>query len=107
LFGFIHCLFGGVSSWVCGLPCRRRDALYTFSSYGTLSCQPDKKDWEVTKEFRKWVTGFPLERVGYLDFTLEIPGCIEGVVLGFRRSVIENQPKLYKPWTQKNSRWAG
>ena len=68
---------------------------------------PDAKDWEVTKEFRKWVTGFPLQPVDYLDLTLEIQGVIEGVVRGFRRAVIENQPRHYKPWTPKNIKWAG
>jgi len=65
------------------------------------------KEWEVTKEFRKWVTGFPLERMDYLDLTLDIQGVIEGVVRGFRRAVVENQPRYYKPWTPKNSKWAG
>jgi CRISPR-associated protein Cas1 len=68
---------------------------------------PDRKDWEVSKEFRRWVTGFPLERVGYLDFTLEIQGCIEGVVRGFRRAVVEKQARFYRPWTPRNSKWAG
>jgi len=68
---------------------------------------PEITEWEVTKEFRKWVTGFPLERVDYLQFTLEIQGVIEGVVRGFRRAVIENQPRYYKPWTPKNSKWVG
>jgi CRISP-associated protein Cas1 len=68
---------------------------------------PDRSQREVTKEFRKWVTGFPLERVDYLDLTLEIQGVIEGVVRGFRKAVIENQPRHYKPWTQKNTKWAG
>jgi len=68
---------------------------------------PGRKDWEVSKEFRKWVTGFPLERVDYLGLTLEIQGIIEGVVRGFRRAVVENQPRHYKPWTPKNSKWAG
>ena len=63
--------------------------------------------YEVTKEFRKWVTGFPLERVDYMDLTLEIQGVIEGVVRGFRKAVIENQPRYYKPWTPKNTKWAG
>jgi CRISPR-associated protein Cas1 len=63
--------------------------------------------FEVTKEFRRWVTGFPLVQVEHLDFTLEIQGVIEGVVRGFRRAVLENQPRYYKPWTQKNSKWAG
>lgn len=75
--------------------------------YQWVKQHPDKKDWEVTKEYRKWVTGFPLERVDYLDFTLEIQGCIEGVVRGFRRAVIDGKPTLYKPWTQRNSKWAG
>jgi CRISPR-associated protein Cas1 len=68
---------------------------------------PDPKEWEVTKEFRKWVTGFPLERMEYMDLTLEIQGVIEGVVRGFRKAVVENQPRYYKPWTSKNSKWAG
>jgi CRISP-associated protein Cas1 len=68
---------------------------------------PDRSQWEVTKEFRKWVTGFPLERVDYLDLSLEIQGVIEGVVRGFRKAVVENQPRYYKPWTPKNSKWAG
>ena len=45
----------------------------------------------MTKEYRRWVTGFPLERVEYLAFTLEIQGVIEGVVRGFRRAVLENK----------------
>jgi CRISPR-associated protein Cas1 len=68
---------------------------------------PSKDEWEVTKEYRKWVTGFPLERVDYLDLSLEIQGVIEGVVRGFRRSVVENQPRHYKPWTPRNTKWAG
>lgn len=65
------------------------------------------KEWEVTKEFRKWVTGFPLEQIDYLDLNLEIQGVIEGVVRGFRRAVVESQPRYYKPWTPKNTKWAG
>ena len=68
---------------------------------------PDRKDWEVSKEFRKWVTGFPLVRAEYLDLSLDIQGVIEGVVRGFRRAVVENQPRHYKPWTPKNTKWAG
>ena len=61
----------------------------------------------VTPEFRKWVTGFPLERIEYLDLALDVRGCIEGVVRGFRRAVLQGDPRFYKPWTQKNSKWAG
>lgn len=68
---------------------------------------PDRNDWTVSREFRQWVTGFPLVRVGYLEFTLEIQGVIEGVVRSFRRAVLEDQPRCYKPWTPRNSKWAG
>lgn len=68
---------------------------------------PDRTDWEVNKKFRRWVTGFPLERIEYLDFTLEIQGVIEGVIRSFRRAVMENKPSFYKPWTPRNSKWAG
>lgn len=68
---------------------------------------PNQRDWEVSKEFRKWVTGFPLERVDYFDLTLEIQGVIEGVVRGFRKAVIENQPRHYRPWTPRNTKWVG
>ena len=66
---------------------------------------PNRSEWEVTKEYRKWVTGFPLERADYLDLSLEIQGVIEGVVRGFRRAVVENQPRYYKPWTPKDAKW--
>lgn len=68
---------------------------------------PDRNDWTVGKEYRRWVTGFPLEKVDYLDFTLEIQGVIEGVIRSFRRAVLEGQPRYYRPWTPKNTKWAG
>lgn len=63
--------------------------------------------YEVDKDFRRWVTGFPLVRADYLELTLEIQGVIEGVMRGFRKAVVENQPRHYKPWTPKNTKWAG
>ena len=66
---------------------------------------PTSVEWEVTKEYRRWVTSFPLERVDYLDFDLEVQGCIEGVVRSFRRAVLANQPKYYRPWTMKGGKW--
>jgi len=65
------------------------------------------KPWVVTKEFRQWITGLPLERVGWLDCTWEIQGVIEGVVRGLRRALLEKQPRYYKPWIPRNSKWAG
>jgi CRISPR-associated protein Cas1 len=64
-------------------------------------------DWQVTKEFRAWVTAFPLEEVDYLGLTLDVRGVIEGVVRGFRKAIMENNLALYRPWTHLNSKWAG
>ena len=63
--------------------------------------------FEVTPEFRKWVTAFPLKRVEYLGLELDVRGCIEGVVRGFRRAVLTGDLKFYRPWTPRNSKWAG
>ncbi len=99
---FRPCVDWRVAQWV-----RRH------SRDGSLSHPPSSQQvcpaerWEVTKEFRAWVTGFPLERVEYLDLTLEVRGCIEGVVRGFRRAVLQADPKVYRPWTPRNSKWAG
>ena len=72
-----------------------------------LRDHPNRTHWRVDREFRKWVTGFPLERVDYLEFTLEIQGVIEGVTRSFRRAVLEDSPRYYRPWTPRNSKWAG
>lgn len=67
----------------------------------------NNRSWEVTKEFRKWITGFPVERVQYSGFTLEVQNVIEAVVRSFHRAVIEGQAHYYRPWTPRNLKWAG
>ena len=62
---------------------------------------------EVSKAFRAWVTAFPLEKVDYLDMTIEIRGVIEGVIRSFRRAVLEHKPTIYRPWTPNSIKWAG
>jgi CRISPR-associated protein Cas1 len=62
---------------------------------------------EVTKDYRRWVTGFPLEKYEYLELELEVQGIIEGVVRSFRRAVLQNQIGLYRPWTPLASKWVG
>lgn len=62
---------------------------------------------EVSKAFRAWVTAFPLEKVDYLDMTIEIRGVIEGVIRSFRRAVIEHKPTIYRPWTPNSIKWDG
>lgn len=71
------------------------------------SVRPPLEELAVTKDFRRWVTAFPLVEVEYLDLMLDVRGVIEGVVRGFRKALLENKPVLYKPWTQRNSKWAG
>lgn len=60
---------------------------------------------QVTKEYRAWVTGFALEQVEHLGFRLEIRGVIEGVVRGFRRAVVENAVRSYRPWAPAFESW--
>ena len=63
--------------------------------------------WEVTRDFRKWVTGFTAEKMEAHGSSLEVQCVIESVVRGFRHAVLQKQPRFYKPWTPRNSRWAG
>jgi len=67
----------------------------------------EKGNWPIDKEFRGWVTGFPLEKIEHFGLKIDIRSCIEGVVRAFRRAVIENQTGHYKPWIQPSSKWAG
>ena len=68
---------------------------------------PDNIEWEVNPEYRQWVTGFPTTEIDYFGLQLDIRSCIEGVIRSFRKALIEQQTGPYKPWTQKNSKWAG
>lgn len=67
--------------------------------------RPAPAEWQVTKEYRGWVTGFALERVEHLEFTLEIRGVIEGVIRSFRRAVMENAVRPYRPWNPQPGQW--
>lgn len=75
--------------------------------YQWVKDRPQAEAFEVSGEFRRWVTGFSLERVDYLGLELDIRGCIEGVVRGFRQAVLTDSSRHYRPWTWKNSKWAG
>lgn len=62
----------------------------------------DTNTFAVTPEFRRWVTGFTLERVDYFGLELDLPGCIEGVIRSFRQAVLSGSTRSYRPWTLKN-----
>jgi len=75
--------------------------------YQWVKDRPHEEAFVVSGEFRRWVTGFSLERVDYLGIELDIRGCIEGVVRGFRQAVLTGSIRHYRPWMWKNSKWAG
>jgi CRISPR-associated protein Cas1 len=75
--------------------------------YQWVKDKPHAEAFAVTAEFRRWVTGFALERVDYFGLELDLPGCIEGVVRGFRQTVLTGSTRSYRPWMWKNSKWAG
>lgn len=68
---------------------------------------PSELNPEVTKDFRRWVTGFPMETVDWLELTLDIRGVIDGVIRSFRKSVTSGQSGPYQPWTRTTTKWAG
>ena len=75
--------------------------------YQWVKDRPHAEAFAVNGEFRRWITGFSLERVDYLGLELDIRGCIEGVVRSFRQAVLTDSTRYYRPWTWKNSKWAG
>jgi CRISPR-associated protein Cas1 len=75
--------------------------------YQWVKDRPHAEAFAVTGEFRRWATGFTLERVDYFGLELDLTGCIEGVVRGFRQAILSGSTRTYRPWTWKNSKWAG
>lgn len=65
------------------------------------------EDLEITREFKQWVTGFVLERVGYFQIEMTINNCIESVIRSFRNAILKQSVREYKPWTPPNLKWAG
>ena len=69
-------------------------------------CEPDREA-EITPEFKQWVTGFVLERVGYFKIEMTIQNCIQSVIRSFRKAVLKQSVREYKPWTPPNLKWGG
>jgi len=68
---------------------------------------PGEAEPEVSKDFRRWVTGFPLETVDWFELTLDIRSVIEGVIRSFRQAVTTVQSGPYRPWTRTTTKWDG
>lgn len=62
---------------------------------------------KINGAFRRYVSQFVLERVGYLDLEMTLHNCVEAVSRSFRQAVIEGKARPYEPWTPKNSKWDG
>jgi len=75
--------------------------------YQWVKDRPHEEAFVVTTEFRRWVTGFSLDKVDYLGLDLDIRGVIEGVIRSFRQAVALETARPYRPWTWKSSKWAG
>ena len=99
---FRPCVDWRVAQWV------RKHSMESLAGRGAdTGAAVSPKILEVDKAFRAWVTAFPLEKVDYLDMTIEIRGVIEGVIRSFRRAVLEHKPTTYRPWTPNSIKWAG
>jgi CRISPR-associated protein Cas1 len=61
----------------------------------------------IDKEFKKWMTGFLLEKTEHLQSEILVQSCIEAVVRSFRHAILSPSSSLYKPWILKNSKWGG
>lgn len=61
----------------------------------------------VTKEFRQWITAVTTEHLEFDGRSISLQGCVEATTRDFRRAVLEGDARFYKPWTLKNSKWAG
>lgn len=68
---------------------------------------PSPESWEVSKEFRAWATQLAILRVDHDRASLSLQGVVETVLRSFRRALLEKDVGRYKPWTLKNSKWAG
>lgn len=75
--------------------------------YQWVKERPHEEAFVVSGEFRRWVTGFTVQRVDYLGLDLDIRGVIEGDVRSFRQAVLAGSAHHYRPWMWKNSKWAG
>lgn len=69
-------------------------------------CEPGE-EVEISRDFKRWVTGFVLEKIGYFEIEMTINNCIENVIRSFRNAVLQQSVREYKPWTPPNLKWAG
>lgn len=62
---------------------------------------------EVDRAFKEWVTGFIGHEINYLKKKMPLKNCMELVIRSFRRGVMEQSVREYKPWTLPSLKWVG
>lgn len=55
----------------------------------------------VTEEYRRWIVPVLTDKIIYESARMSLHRAIEQVARGFRRSVLQNDVRLYKPWLRK------
>jgi CRISPR-associated protein Cas1 len=66
-----------------------------------------KEPLGVTKAYRRWMVGVVTESFEHEGCAIKLQACIECTTRSFRRAVMENDVRRYKPWIQKSLKWAG
>ena len=55
----------------------------------------------VTDEYRRWIVPVLTDKISYEGTRLPLHRAIEQMARGFRRAVLQNDVRLYKPWQRK------
>jgi len=69
--------------------------------------EADQDSHRICARFRRYVSEFILEKVGYFEFEMPLRNCLEEVVRSFRQAILSQRVRDYRPWTLKNSKWVG
>ena len=55
----------------------------------------------VTNEYRRWIVPVLTEPISHEGTRMQLKRAIEQVARGFRRAILQNDVRLYKPWQRK------
>lgn len=65
------------------------------------------RDIYIDISYKNYILSTLLKKVPYNNNSMEFKRVIEEVIRSFRNSIKKHDFSLYKPWTLKNSKWAG
>lgn len=74
--------------------------------YEWVKQNPEQRG-EVTTEFKQWLIPLLDTKISYEGKSLTMRLVVERSIRSFRNAVLNGKAGLYKPWTLKNSKWAG